>query len=652
MTKLKVSLLNNKIVFSKNILFFKNVRIKNILKKFNPFFKLDSIEISREFLNSVDEIFNLKENLDYNIGKENIEYDKEFFKIIESRNNTEIDFEKFSKKAAEIWNDKFESSEFKAFADVISDKLVRTLYPLQLKSAFHIAFSQNSCNFSVPGAGKTSIVYAAYSYLKNLEETDAKHVNKIIIVGPPSSFKPWEDEYFECFNRKVKSFRFSGETSFNEKNKVLTGMTGKDYELLLFTYQSIPNLHDSIEKYINAPGNKVMLVCDEAHYFKGYGKVWSSNILSLAPSVKSRIILTGTPVSNGYEDLYNLFKFIYPKRNVLRFNYGALQSLSKGLFSQSSVDKIIEDIKPFFIRIKKSDLNLPDFKDEINHSVLNDLEKRIYDRLALALDNRDIEGNRTSLFFRLIQASNNVNLLNKAIEIDNNLFSSLDDNVNLKTILGETLSEELLNIDDNYIPSKHLKVAEIVKPLAKEGHKVIIWGVFIDSIKRLHYYLKSLGLKGYYVIGETKKRGKNLNISTYNQFNRESIIEDFKDKNSDIDYIITNPIVLGESISLHKVCHHSIYFELSYRAAPYVQSKDRIHRVWLDEKTNKQKNYKTNYYHVISKNSVDEKIYTRIQVKIQKMLEIIEQDIPFFNEGDFNDERSNIIKQIINEYSS
>ena len=69
-------------------------------------------------------------------------------------------------------------------------------------------------------------------------------------------------------------------------------------------------------------------------------------------------------------------------------------------------------------------------------------------------------------------------------------------------------------------------------------------------------------------------------------------------------------------------------------------------------KTNKQKNYKTNYYHVISKNSVDEKIYARIQVKIQKMLEIIEQDIPFFNEGDFNDERSKIIKQIINEYSS
>ena len=41
-----------------------------------------------------------------------------------------------------------------------------------------------------------------------------------------------------------------------------------------------------------------------------------------------------------------------------------------------------------------------------------------------------------------------------------------------------------------------------------------------------------------------------------------------------------------------------------------------------------------------------------VKRKILRMLEIIEQDIPFFNENDFNDERSKIIKQIINEYSS
>ena len=44
-------------------------------------------------------------------------------------------------------------------------------------------------------------------------------------------------------------------------------------------------------------------------------------------------------------------------------------------------------------------------------------------------------------------------------------------------------------------------------------------------------------------------------------------------------------MVLGESVSLHRSCHHAIYFEMDYNAAPYFQSRDRIHRVWLDEIT-------------------------------------------------------------------
>ena len=86
-------------------------------------------------------------------------------------------------------------------------------------------------------------------------------------------------------------------------------------------------------------------------------------------------------------------------------------------------------------------------------------------------------------------------------------------------------------------------------------------------------------------------------ISDNYELTRENIIESFK--TSDLDYLISNPVVLGESISLHKVCHHAIYFEQWYAAAPYVQSRDRIHRVWLDQNM-KQINYETNYYHILT----------------------------------------------------
>ena len=90
-----------------------------------------------------------------------------------------------------------------------------------------------------------------------------------------------------------------------------------------------------------------------------------------------------------------------------------------------------------------------------------------------------------------------------------------------------------------------------------------------------------------------------------------------------------------------------IYFELNYSAGPYIQSRDRIHRVWL--KGEKQVDYKTNYYHIISLNSIDENIYETLHKKFKKMLEIINHDIPLLSE-DLDNDRDQIIKQIIDGY--
>jgi len=150
-------------------------------------------------------------------------------------------------------------------------------------------------------------------------------------------------------------------------------------------------------------------------------------------------------------------------------------------------------------------------------------------------------------------------------------------------------------------------------------------------------------LKGGYVIGETKKKTNNEDDIT-----RENIINRFK--NSELDYIISNPVVLGESISLHKVCHNAIYFEQWYAAAPYVQSRDRIHRVWLDDDMN-QISYETNYYHIISNRRTDSDIHNRVQSKFRRMMDVIEHDIPFFDEN-IDSERSLLIQNIIDDYRS
>lgn len=608
----------------------------------------DKIILVNELFRDTQFLFDFRNSLHRKLNSVNLNFDSTFESIIAVEIRNQENFLQFSNSAREIWENNYNATEFKEFCDVVAANLKsRKLYRLQILSAYHMAFSQNSCNFSVPGAGKTSIVLSTYSYLNSLSETNDKFVNKLLIIGPPSSFDPWEQEYYECFGKLPKSIRINGEIPINKKKDVLKGIGPQEYNLYLITYQSVPNLVDELAIFLKSQSNRVMLVCDEAHKFKSLDGIWAGSILSIATWAKSRIILTGTPVPNGYEDLYNIFKFIYPDRNVVQFRPDFLRGLTQNPV-QSYVDELIDNIKPFFVRIKKSDLNLPSFVDHpITFNQLSNLESEVYDRLEAVISNVDIETNRQSIHFRMIQCCNNLNLLNKPLlSFEEGNFELLDSRLLLEDILGSSLIQRVKSLGDEYVPSKHVLVKDMVINIQRNKGKVILWGIFIDSIKRLHKYLESFGLKGAYIIGETRKGFIEGNVQ--DEATRESIINKFK--NSDLDFIISNPIVLGESISLHKICHNAIYFEQWYAAAPYVQSRDRIHRVWLDENMN-QVSYETNYYHVVSDRLADSSIHNRVQSKFRRMMDIIEQDIPFF-EDNIDDERAVLIENIINDYRS
>lgn len=612
-------------------------------------YESENISIESELFQSESEVNSFKNRflkLTENL-KLSIQFDENFKNKIEIFNLEEDKFEEFSDKALSIWNNKFDTSELKFFSSILEKKISnRKLYKLQLLASYHLAFSRNACNFSVPGAGKTSIVFGAFSYLNSFDENDSSFVNKLFIVGPPSSFDSWEHEYYECYGRKPVSIRLSAETDSKEKEESLTGVLGVNYNLFLITYQSIPIYSEMIINYCRNNKNKVMLICDEAHKIKNLDGIWSENILKISPYVNSRVILTGTPAPNGYEDLYNLFKFIYPNRDVIKFRPDYLKRLTSNPLS-SDVSDLIDNIKPYFIRIKKSDLNLPKITlDDKIYFELDNLEIKLYERILNKLSSATSDFNKLGIHLRLIQSIYNPALLIKNNQDTGDFFGYEDSKIKIRELIGDDLYDEIKKLEPNYYSSRHYAVLDLIKKLKNEGKKVIIWGQFIDSIKRLNKLLIKNGLNGNYVIGETYKGDK------LTEYSRSKIIDDFKNK-SDVDYIITNPIVLGESISLHKVCNNAIYFELSYSAAPYIQSRDRIHRVWLDENL-VQKKYETNYYHFISKpifenNNIDEEIFLKLRKKWNRMLDIIEDDIPLFTEN-IEEDRLETINKIINDY--
>ena len=534
-------------------------------------------------------------------------------------------FAEFSEKAREIRDNHCEKDDFKAFVDSVSVNLRnRSLYELQLLSAYHLAFAQNACNFSVPGAGKTSVVYGAFAYLSNLAPTDKKYVDKLLIISPLSAFGPWELEYEECFGEKPSTKRLNGSVSVEEKKQYLYSLNPA--KITLLSYASVPKLTEELIYFLR--NNKVMVVLDEAHKIKNTnGGITASGVLDIAAYCSSRVVLTGTPAPNGYEDLYNLYKFIWPTKKVIPFEVYQLKDMSKAS-QDSRVETLLHAIEPFFIRVKKSDLGITPATENAPIIVpMGESQRRIYDIIEKKYMS-DIVSNKDSRFkqdlvkarlIRMMQAATNPALLSVPLKkfADYGGFDA--------DVVGEDdiLIRDILQYTSNEVPAKFVKAKEIIEKIISEGGKVIVWAIYVKNILDFEEYLKSQGIDCRTLYGATPVATGDEDEDTVET--REKIIADFHRKDSSFSVIIANPFAVSESISLHKVCHNAIYIERSFNAAHFIQSKDRIHRYGLKPGT------QTNYYYLLSENSIDEVIHDRLIAKETRLREIIESmPIPLF----------------------
>lgn len=547
--------------------------------------------------------------------------DREF----ESFLSEEKKFDVFSEKARDIRDNKIVNSELEAFLTNVKINLKnRVLYRLQYLSAYHLAFSQNACNFSVPGAGKTSIVYAAYSYLKNLQVGDAKKVDKILVICPISAFGPWHDEYVSCFGEEPSVQRISGEVEKNEKSSYF--YSSNCAELTLISYHSTINLTKSINYFLR--NNNVLMILDEAHKIKNTnGGIIAKTILDLCVNAKARFVLTGTPVPNSYGDLYNIFKFIWPNKDILKYTINQLENMTSAE-NDVRVNSLIDSIKPFYIRIRKKDLdNMP---IPIEHSPIliqqSDNQKIIYDfifrRFAHEIDDYKLLDIKKSLMkaklIRLMQAASNPALLSKPINeymFNEGILDEEIDNGNVMNLIKHYYETE--------VPPKFVACMSKIIEILERNEKVVVWTTFVENLNKFSEYLNNNGISNLTIYGETPIEKTSEEVVT-----REEIINQFK-KSSIINVLITNPFAVSESISLHKQCHNAIYFERTFNAAHFMQSKDRIHRYGL------KKDDVINYYYLVTEGTIDEKVHEILLKKVTRMTEIIEsEEIPLFKNLD------------------
>ncbi len=519
----------------------------------------------------------------------------------------EIKFTVDSKVSEFIANIESQDSEFVEIKKSINRKVNtvsdlpafnRPLKPYQIKGLEHLFRVKHGANFSVPGSGKTAVILAYYAKLKK-----EKLVDKLFVVGPFSSFAPWEDEARNCFGKKLNSARLVGpkRTSYY--------LQSSEYELFLCHYQTAANDRNLIIDLCN--DNKILFVVDESHYVKRFtGGVWSDALLSIAPHATRRAILSGTPMPNGYLDLWSQMTFLWPGKQLL----GERNFYKVRCDNPAMHEGIKTDIRPYFFRVKKSDLHLPKPRFKRTRFSLHPLQEQIYRALSVRLlsemnlridDRQKLKQWRKAKMVRLLQAASNPTLLSKYSE---------EFEVPPMDSDGTPLVELIEKYSKYETPAKFNAAVILVKNLVESGKKVLLWTTFVHNIAMLKNSLK--GINYYTIHGAVPRDDKQDQI-----FNREKQIRDFK-ATKEPSVLIANPAACAESISLHKVCHDAVYLDRTFNCGQFIQSLDRIHRIGLD------RHELVNYHILIAKNTIDETIDRRLDEKHKTMIAVLEDEIP------------------------
>lgn len=484
----------------------------------------------------------------------------------------------------------------------VVDGLVTPNRPLrekQMWDSFFMTTMKKSCNFSVPGAGKTTSVLGTYAYLRN-----KGLVKRIVMVGPKNSFGSWIDEFNICFEgiEKLSLFNIQDYPTRQAKIRGLMYESG-GANLLLINYDLLVNYSEQVRDIID---DSTLLVFDEIHKIKRIDGQIANGALEIAENASYVIGLTGTPIPNTYSDIYNFLHVLFPQEynEFFGFTKGQLKNPTQG-----DIEQINNKLQPFFCRTTKDQLGVPKTNADLLYDMnVDEAEQKIFDAIYAKY-----KKNVLALMIRLLQLESDPAMLLQKIDPADYEFLLVEneDQTDIDIVdYSDTIIELIESIRET---TKMKALISHVCGLVGQGKTVIVWCIFQHSINAIKTKLEAKGIKAEAIYGEVDL---NERFDILNRF-----------KSEDIDVLITNPHTLAESVSLHSVCHDAIYFEYSYNLVHLLQSRDRIHRLGLPDGQYTQYYYLRDHFDTPKGPfSLDEKIYDRLMEKEHIMLDAIDSD--------------------------
>jgi SNF2 family DNA or RNA helicase len=429
----------------------------------------------------------------------------------------------------------------------------RILTGEQRRDVVRMVSLRHAANFSVPGAGKTTVALAVHLLIRDPQ-------TKFVVVAPKNAFGAWDEVLEECLDPldqdadNTPFVRLEG--GFDNIRRILAQEPAR----AIISYDQLARVSEVMIDYLRF--HRVHLILDESHRMKaGDQSLRGAALLRLAHLPARRDILTGTPIPRSMDDIAPQLDFLWPG-----------QGLGRRI---AQADEPGPMLRGLYVRTTKGELGLaPPIKHWIpvemspaQLSLYALMREQILSRLAgIRTDpNIDLPAARRSVI-RLLQVASNPILTVRRLTAEAPRDFPYNDPL-IERIFGAIVAEP-----DS---PKLIRACELARTILNgdPNSRVVIWSCFTETVERLAELLSDFGAT--FIHGGVPT-GAAADLST-----REGRIRAFHDESGTCRVLVANPAACSEGISLHRICHHAIYVDRSYNAGHFLQSVDRIHRLGL-----------------------------------------------------------------------
>ena len=434
------------------------------------------------------------------------------------------------------------------------------------KKAYKIGITLDKAGLLMEqGTGKTltSLAIAGHRYFNG-------EIDKLLVVAPLSTLTSWEEEILKYVDYPVEIKNLPKKKGKKRLNMLKEFGNDDSLQIVLINHQSVWRIYPELKEW-----GADMIIVDESQRIKNGSAKQSKALHRLGDSTPYKLILTGTPVTQGPLDMWSQFRFLDPNIFGRRFaDFKSKYAIMGGFKGYRVVGfRDLEDLKKrvhsISYRIKKEDteIDLPPITNQYLYASLGNKAKGYYKEM------------KKNFIVTLDENEGNI----KAPIVLTKL-------LRLQQITGGFLKNE----DDKLIQVDNSKMT-IMKDLIEDmpdSKKLVIFARFIPEVNAIEEQLKKSGRKVVTLTGKTKDRG--------------GVIGKFT-KDKDITVLIAQIQTGGVGLNL-QVADTVIFYSVNFSYGDYDQAKARIHRIG-------QKSNSVNYIHLLIEGTIDEKVIEALNDK-------------------------------------